>query len=329
MGVVGTRPILDQRMRWSLTAKCPRQAVLGGLGVEPAEPGERLQRLWQRGRLFGWYVGEQFKTRHGDPSAVVLEHEVPWAGGVAHADVLVRPERLIVEVKSTTSPASLIDDAFFQVAGLVHFSPDADHGAVLLLDPVDLDEVVYPVIVTDEWAERIEDRVSEVLRGLATKGDDMPPCVCDTPGACKAKGCLFTEAAWEGWTPPPPEKVAAAAEPIALELYQLQRQKKEATAVVEALDKDCKDARARLLEAGVEPGVEYQTAALSFKASAISDTERLSLSAVKKAGMWTPELEQQLRPFVNASGAHVRFTFRRLTDEPLHMQPDFGDEAPF
>lgn len=321
-----TAPRLQARTRWSAAAKCPRWAALGGLGAEPAEPEERTKRIFARGKMFGWFVAEQLAAKHGEEN-IVREKEVPWLAGVLHTDVYVKPERLAVEVKSTTAPDSMLADALLQLAGEVVYDEEADSGLLVLLDPVDLDEQFIPLALSQEMRDRVEERASLVARALQTNGEDMPDCVCATPGACRSKGCPFTDVAWEGWQAPPPLEMTAELEKGLIELYNADRERKSAKGVYDEADGRFRTLAIELLDQGIEPGSEYAGEFLSVKASSFPDVERMALSKAKKAGCWLPEHEHQFAPFISRSGAHTRWSFRRLTDERL--PDDFGDEAPF
>lgn len=323
-------PRLQARTRWSLAAKCPLAAALGGLGVEPAEPDERTKRIWHRGRLFGWMVAEQFAAKHGAKN-VIREKAVPWPAGVLHSDVFVKTERLAVEVKSSTAPSSLLESAFMQLAGECHFDADADQGMLVLIDPVDLDERFLPFVLTPEWAEKVETRAAEVVRALVTRGDDMPGCSCATPGACRFSGCPFTTEAWADWTPPTAEQLGHTPG-ILTSLSDLDTVK-VARSSLSAQDKELKqrqdDIQAVLVELGVEPGRDYLFNGYRVKRT-LSDSERFSLSTARQSGVWTPEDDDRLGAFIN-SGSSERWTVKRTeaaTPSKVTVD-DFGEDTPF
>lgn len=300
-----TLPRLKAKSRWSAASKCPRWAALGGLGYEPAEPNERTQRIFHRGKLFGWLVAEQFEAEN--PGEIIREKEVSWPGGTLHTDVFVKAERLPVEVKSSTSPRSLLKDALFQLAGEIHFDADAgDAGALVLVNPIDLDEQIVPLVLDDDWRERVEQRAAQVVRALATRGEDMPECVCATPGQCHFKGCPFTAAAWEGWQPPAPFELPEAVGPKLTEFYRLQSRERAIGAELNAVKTERKTVQEEIAALDLVPGADYSCGPFE-------------LSRIHVAGA---HVEYERKDY-------DRFQLKRIGDAPLPVEEDEFGDVPF
>jgi hypothetical protein len=193
--VSATETRLRGRTRWSAASKCSRWAALGLLGAEPSEPTPRQQRLWRRGRQLGADRAQQLEERFGAEN-VIREKAVPWPTkglplGELHVDAFVIPEKMAIEVKSSTSPTSILESAITQLAGEMHFDPEAENGALMVVDPSGWNEdILVPVLLTNELVERVEGIAADVAG--AAKGGALPDCVCASPGACRMMGCPFT-----------------------------------------------------------------------------------------------------------------------------------------
>src|SRR6266516_8054678 len=102
--------------RWSLASRCPRQAVLHRRRA-PARPRDtREERILARGRLFEQLVAQQFTEKYGADN-IQRQREFVWPGGIGHTDIYVINERAAIEVKSSSHPESLLNQAILQNAG--------------------------------------------------------------------------------------------------------------------------------------------------------------------------------------------------------------------
>lgn len=315
-------------VRLSQLARCPRACALQGSGAEPAPPTERMRRYWTRGQMFSWYAWRQLCEQYGE-DAIEREREVPWPLGVGHIDLYVRPERLIVEVKSSTSPSSVIDAAMRQVRMQMRFDPEAEHAAIYVIDPSDLDrEDFLPVKLRDEDVAEIDRAVEEV--GRAIEGGDLPACSASDPTACRFSGCGFTEAAWAGWTPAPattaddPRLVEAA-----LEWYRHRAFRLALERGVDTAKADETEARDRMLELGLPPEGEVVVGGkLRVKRTKVAGRVTARIADARKAGVWTDALDELLGDYVRVGEPSERLTATLL--EGAELAPvDFGDEVPF
>lgn len=314
-------------VRLSQLARCPRACALQGLGVEPEPPTERMRRYWTRGQMFAWYGWRQLCEQYGE-DAIEREREVPWPLGVGHIDLYVRPERLIVEVKSSTSPASVIDAAMRQARLQLRFDPEAEHAAIYVIDPSDLDrEDFLPVKLRDQDVEEIDRLVEEV--GRAIEGGDLPACTASDPTSCRYSGCGFTEAAWAGWMAPPapslddPELVAAA-----LDWYRQREYRRELETGVASAKLVETELRDRLLELGLPEGESVLGGKLRVKRTKITGRVTARIAEARKAGVWTDALDELLGDYVRVSEPSERLTATLLSGAEL-PPAEFGDEVPF
>lgn len=319
---------LRGRVRWSLAARCPRAAAHGLLGHEPAEPTDYQQRVWKRGKMLGEYMAERFEDRYGRDN-VIREKSVAWPRGLPlgelHTDVVVVSERLAVEVKSSHSPDSLISSALKQLAGEIHYDDDVDHGALALIDPIDLGEQILPFVLSPEAAAEVEE-IAEMVASAGRTGI-LPDCVCATPGACRGSWCPYTDVAWEGWEPPAAETLDGAAAELATGAWQALRLKRAYKQASEAADKTFKEITAQLLDLGVTPGREYLSGPLRLLASPVKGRKTFSLSRAEKLNLWTDADDSRFHDLITVGEGHVRWTIQKEGEAPLVI--DFGDEVPF
>lgn len=324
---------LRGRTRWSYAAKCPRMCSYALLGTEPEEPSERTKRLWRRGRQIGAAVADDFAAKYGEDN-IVREKAVEWPDhdlplGELHTDVYVAAEKMAVEVKSSTSPASVLDDAITQLGGEIRYDDDAAVGCLAIADPTGWEETsMIPVLLTDELQERVESIAAQVVDAART--GVLPDRVCQKPSDARGKMCPFADTCFDGWVRPDPKALEPDVAVLARELKAAQEAEKAAKAPVAALEARRKELSAQLAEWELASGIEYAGDGVRVTRTQVADSEKLSLSTIKKAGMWTPDLAVQLGPFVKASGGHDRW--KVIDDTPAAVtasDEDWGDEAPW
>jgi hypothetical protein len=323
---------LEARSRWSLVAKCPRWAALGALGTPPADIDDATQRRFRRGKRLGQMIGQDFIDRYGADN-VQLERPFAWPAGVGHGDIYVKPDRMAIEVKTSTSPDSMIDDALIQVAGAILYDGDVDLGGLYLIGPTLDEERLFPVRLTDELQQVVEERTLGVIRALQTKGDDLPPCVCANPGSCYGKGCQYTQVAWEGWERDvPPVELGGEVAVLAREVFELDQRCKAAKAAHSDVDGELREARAKLRPL-LEPGVDYLADGLKLKITHVAPAPSIDVRTAIKAGAVDEELLERLVPFEKPRAAYDRWNLSQVAPakngKPTVAAESFGDEVPF
>lgn len=324
--MAATAPHLEARSRWSQAVKCARQGAYGLLGVEPAEPDERTRRLWIRGKQLGAYVADSFAEKYGEEN-IVREKSVPWPGGLLHTDVFVIPEKVAVEVKSTSTPSSILDAALMQLAGEVHFDPDAEGGLLVLVNPSDLGMEFVPFVLTDEWIERVEQAADDVMRAGASRGQVLPERVCSRPSDGIGRFCPFIEHCFQGWEPPTLESITDP-ETVALvaEWEQAKKTYRDHDAEAGLARDRYKEIEAELTALGLEPGRAYHVGPYLVKRIAVSGRETFQLARARKAGQWTEADGERFAAFVKVGDPSERYDIQRA---PETGDIDFGDEAPW
>jgi hypothetical protein len=330
---------LRGRTRWSAAAKCPRMAVYGLRGVDPSEPDERTKRLWRRGRQLGADIASDFAAKYGDGN-VIFEKAIAWPKndlplGELHTDVFVKPEKMAVEVKSSTSPASIMDDAITQLGGEIYFDDEAEIGCLAIVDPTGYRETeLLPVFLTDELQARVENIADQVA--TAAKGGELPHRVCSKPSDGRGKFCPFVDVCFADWQPPSPISLDGEIASIAVEYHQAHTDEAAAKAVLAEREERRRELGAQLSAFDLSPSIDYSGSGIRrLRRTAFPDSLKFSLSKASKAGIfssaiWTPEHEALIAPFVKASGDHDRWTVE--LEHGTVAKPsaeDFGDAAPW
>lgn len=325
---------LRGRTRWSSAAKCPRQCAYGLLGATPAEPDERTKRLWRRGRQLGADLANDFAAKYGEEN-VVREKAVPWPDnglplGELHTDVWVRTEKLAVEVKSSTSPASILDDAITQLGGEIRWDEEAEVGCLAIVDPTGWREPeLLPVFLTDELTERVENIAAQVV--TAAKGGPLPERVCKNPSEGRGKFCAFIDVCFADWQAPDPLDLSGDVAQLAVDLKQAQDEERVAKQAAAEKETRRKELAAQLSEWNLLPGMDYLGEGVKLRRTKVDDSPRFSYSKASKAGvfsqpLWTPEHEALIAPFVSLSGGHDRWKVELLSEQaPKPSGEDYGD----
>lgn len=297
-------------------------AALRGRGAEQQEYDEQTRRYFARGHLYTDYVCRQLEAKHGKEN-VQREVEIPWPLGVGHADAYLPNEKLLVEIKSTVSPSTsspMFEMAVAQLRIYLHFHPEAERGALYLVNPSDLSgEDVFTVNLTDEDREAIDQAVFQVQASL--EGGDLPERVCAKPGQGRGRLCPFVDACFEGWEPPEPHTevdpdIADAAGRLAA-LKTAERPLKEQLAAIEEGKKQAQADLSGCVEVG-----ETLAGPWLIKRTHVQRSPTLNLKALQAAGYSLEPLAEFMKP-----GAEYDTWKVERAEEAGEL--DFGDEAPW
>lgn len=219
---------LKGRTRWSMTARCPRQAAYAFFGAEPAPLDEEVILYMERGKLDQqWFVEQILEPQHGREN-LEIEKAIPWPAtgmpiGELHTDVFLKPQALPIEVKSHAD-GQASDDDLVQLAGEIHFDPDANGAGTLVVIDRNLRRHYKPLVLEDapELVEEVEQRAAQVVQ--ATRTGELPPRVCRKPGDARGKLCPFAQVCFEGWEKPETPRVETKTViDLARQLYQIDR----------------------------------------------------------------------------------------------------------
>lgn len=324
---------LKGRTRWSMAARCPRQAAYAFFGADPEPLDEETVLLMERGKLDQqWVIENILVPQHGREN-LELEKAIPWPAtglpvGELHSDVFIKTDGMPVEIKSHAS-GEISDDDFTQLAGEIHFDPDAgDAGALICVDR-NLRREVIPVLLNEELVERVETIAADVVN--ATRTGVLPDRVCQKPGDARGKLCPFARVCFEDWEPPDAVVLDGDVAELAPQLYEKRKARDTAKAAYDEADAEYKLLTATAAELDLEPGVDYLAGGFRLRRTYVRSHEEISLGKARKAGIWLPEDDVRFGPFVRLVGEHNRWTIEPAAAVPRErIDPaEFGDEAPF
>jgi len=308
--------------RWSQASRCPRMAVYTRRGASAKTRTPREQALMHRGRMHGRFVADQFAAKYG-PEQVLFEKQVHWPGGTLHTDVYVIPETAAFEVKSTTSPESLIGAAIIQNAGEQHFDETCDKGGVILVDPIDLSEQVRPVVLNDELIGRVEAIGAQLEH--ATRTGCLPDRVCAKPSDAIGNLCPFAATCFADlptYTPPDPIIVAGEVARLAGELVGLDADVRAGEQAASTAKTVREEIRGELRDL-IEPNLDYLAGGVRLKRSTFTKTTYSGIAAGIAAGHLDAD---RLEPYRNES-EQERWTVT-ATEAFEPASEDYGD-TPF
>lgn len=320
---------LKGRTRWSLAARCPRMAGYAILGEEPAPEDDDTLLLFERGKLDErWFIENILDPRFGRDN-VIRQKAILWPAdapvGELHTDAFVVTEGMPWEIKSHADGEPAEFD-FVQLAGQIHFDPDAtkDAGVLAVIDR-NLKREFLPVVLTDSLVGQVEQIAADVATCART--GELPGRVCEKPADGRARMCPFVGTCFADWTPPDPLNLDGDIAVLAIDVMHAQALKRTLTKQADEADAEYKQLAARLIEHELEADREYVGPGVTVKRTAFPDSERFAIGKARKAGIWTDAHDEVFAPFVSFSGAHSRW---KITPggRPVETE-DFGDEAPW
>lgn len=246
-------------IRPSLWARCPTAAVFQGRGEEEAPHPPEAEEYFFRGNVFEEIVMRQIAAKHGKEN-VERQVVIPIPGiGEGHADGYLRPDKTLVEIKSTVAAhpnSDIFTQGVRQLRIYLTYHGEAEQGALYMLNPNVMKPAdVYTVKLTDEdlfgihnEANYIEDNVKSAnLEGLDDHGDEYRPCT--KPSQARGRMCPFASVCFgEDWQPQVDEVTDARAATLAGELMAIKAEKRLHTASVKALEEGEKELQAELAD---------------------------------------------------------------------------------
>lgn len=325
----------EARSRWSMAVRCPRMGAYAMRGADPAEPDEIQRGYFLRGKQIGSYVADRFAEQYGEDQ-IIREKPIPWPAGIAHGDVYVKPERLAVEVKSTASLVPL-DYHLLQLAGQILFDPDADHGALVLVNPSNLLMRTLPMpVVPDELADQVHDIAAKVAKA-ADPAAPLPDRCCAKPSDAFSRQCPFVVTCFTGWEPPEPVDVVGEVARLVAELKEIEDDLRGEREQIKATEVRRDTVRAQLRRT-IEPATEYVSPLdeLAVRITPVDGRVTWDVATAIKMGAVR---EETLEPFRKVGRPYERWTVKprpELMEEPapervlagLAADDDYGD-VPF
>jgi hypothetical protein len=312
--------------------------AMGLRGSIPEEVDETTLGYFERGKQLGAWMADRFIRQYGAED-VVLEKPVAWAAGIAHTDIVVKSQRLAVEVKSAADPRPL-DYHLKQLAGEVEFDPDVDHGALVIVNPSNLFVRTLPmVVVPDELRDEVHEIASTVARA-ADPASPLPGRTCARPSDAMSKMCPFAVECFADWVAPDPVEIADDVALLVAQHVELDEEIKQAKAAVDDAEERRRVVRAELAKT-IEPAREYLSLddELVVRRTAVAGRVLVDVQLAAEMGAIGPDVMTALAPFTRQGKGFDRWTVKpaHLIDSGEKQDParalagllDFGDVAPF
>ena len=314
--------------RWSNAVRCPRMAALHLDGEIPAPTDEDTQGYQERGHLWEPHALKELKDKY--PESVIVEQaHVSWAHGIIHADFYVEEVRLLVEHKSRTV-VKVYDADILQVAGAVHFHPEAERGEVWVTHPVNpRNNLRVPVTLTGELRERIV----AIEKLISRRHVQQPPRICSHPADARKHFCRLSAPCFADWTAPDANELDEAGQRLAHELYSIRRRLKAKVEtpffrveLEERRDEIYEELRGRLEENGADYAIPFPNGA-SIRVRLTTSEPKVTYdipTAIKVGAIPKATLE----PFTKTGKPRETWTVDGTDDVPP-FAPNYGPEIPF
>jgi hypothetical protein len=298
---------------------CQRMTLLRVRGAD-AEPFDDEQTEWlERGKVFEDHYLRRAEAKHGVENVerqVLIQHPL----GVGHADAYVRPERLLVEVKSSsqgTLSTPSFENGVNQLRIYMRFHGQAERGALVMIDPTrPVRPEVFPVALNPEHVAEIDRAFAEIAAHM--QAGTLPDRVCGKPSDGRSYLCPFVRSCFEGWEAPErPVIDEAAVRLAAAQLWRASQQKRQAEAEYEA----AKQALAEL----DPPYGTFDTGPLTVTRTRVERKPAFSLKAWEAAG----HAIEPLADYMRGGSTYETWRVARNRDGNLTEPDDYGSEAPF
>ena len=302
------------------TARSPRPPIPTCRATRSAASSGRRGLLWE------FHALKELKELYPD-SVIVEQAHVSWAHGIIHADFYVEQERLLVEHKSRTV-VKVHDADILQVAGAVHFHPEAERGEVWVTHPVNpRNNLRVPVALTDELRERIV----AIEKLISRRHVQQPPRICSHPSDARKHFCRLSAPCFADWTAPDANELDEAGQRLAHELYSIRRRLKVTTPffrveLQERRDEIQEELRGRLEENGADYAIPFPNGS-SIRVRLTTSEPKVTYdipTAIKVGAIPKATLE----PFTETGKARETWTVDGTDDVPP-FAPDYGPDIPF
>jgi hypothetical protein len=284
--------------------------AMGLRGSVPEEPDEITRGFFERGHQLGAWMAERFILKHGADD-VVTEKPVPWAAGVAHTDIFVKSEKLAVEVKSAADPRPL-DYHLRQLAGEVVFDADATQGALVIVNPSNLQTRTLPMVtVPDDLRDEVHEIAATVARA-ADPASPLPGRTCARPSDAMGKLCPFARECFADWVAPDPVEVADDVAVLVARHVELDEEYKQAKDSVDDVKARRDVVRAELAKT-IEPAREYlaRDDELTVRRTPVAGRVTYDVALAAEMGAIGPDVIAALLPFTRTGKSWDRWTVKQ------------------
>lgn len=315
-------------VRWSSARVCARKAVYEAQDAPAREETDRERRWLYRGKSIGrdyaifvatannvlihaasgqdYWIPPNLKAESAGEAGVLAEKPVRWELGVGHADMFIVETGTTVEVLSSAHGDSQVESKLLQLALYVDRDPDAKNGVLVVLNPSDFSEdrlIVNPDSGRfKELVAEANERVAQVQAGLA---GDLPGRVCRRYTDSYGRFCRHADHCFDGYeTPALPMVDDPVTQDLAVRLYELRKQEREATGTAKVVESERREVEQRLGDL-LDPG-EHLVGPIKVTRTVVQPRPSFDVRAAELAGYPVPD------DFVKLVGGHERWRVDRV-----------------
>lgn len=302
---------------------CARMEAYRESGAEGRERSDAENRWLFRGKHLGRMYADWLRREHGE-DAVETEVEIPWALGVGHADILLKPTSTLIEVFSSLNPsAEAVRDKLRQLTLYLMHHP-AENGALVILSPADFTEDRTILSRSSRLYRELQVdvilRIEQIRRWQDT--GELPPRVCRKPSEATGRFCPFAATCFNDWDATIPVVDAAEVLEAAKDWLSAKQEERESQAIYER----AKETRKKLEETFdfLEPG-ESGVGPYVIRRTDVTRKPSFQWEKAEAAGLFEPGLYPDCwKP----GASYTRFDVTR-GDGDASEDFDFGEGLPF
>lgn len=317
-------------VRLSQLAKCRRQAAYGALDTVPDETPYDPTEYWFRGKVYEAVAAERARAEfgaafEGKPN-IERQIVVPWPLGEGHADILVRSERKLIEVKSSTDDSDIpLNDGITQAQLYLHYSERADTAEVWYFDPKSGSFIPLRIPVEPLSDEQANIWVAELLN--AQQGGALPGRVCSHPREGAHHLCPFVATCFADYAEPVEkldDRELAALAASWQELKTAEKRHADTAADFHEQRREVEDDLRKRLPLG-----KSEVPGFAINRIEVGESYSLPLRKAISSGLWTDAHNEQFGQLISRRKSYERFDIKPTAEQQDAEPVAEEDEVPF
>lgn len=314
-------------VRLSQLARCPRMCAFGALDTPEDERPYDTEEAFFRGKVLEGVAALRAQAEYGaefqGEKNILRQRVVSWPLGEGHADIYVRSERLLIEVKSSTSDSDVpLLNAIRQLQLYLYFDPEAEQGQVWWIDPRKGN------FKPAKWAvdPLPADEVMAIVEAVRTAqgGGELPERVCSRPSDAGPRMCPFVRTCFADWSEEVPSLNGEATE-LARAWHEAKKHEKEIEAAAAAWKDRRRQVEAELAKLDIPVGKSL-CGDYELRRVHVSGGESLSLKKPRAAGLWHDGLDEMFGQFITTRKSYDRYEVEKVGAD-ADFVPDYDAES--